>query len=94
MSNGDGATGYKVLAAISAAAGAFLARKLVTTLWKAATGKTPPDKPESLDVGLAEALGWAVVSGTAVGIARTLAQRQVAATWQRANGELPETDEA
>lgn len=91
MGKDDGAGGgsYKLLGTLSAVAGAFVARKLLRIVWKALTGKTPPDKPESLDVGLAEALTWAVASGAAVGIARVVAQRQVASTWQKANGELP-----
>ncbi len=89
-SDDGGATGYKMLASLAAIAGAFAARKLVATAWKLITGKTPPDKPESLDVGIAEALAWAVASGATVGVARVLAQRKVAATWQRANGQLPE----
>jgi len=89
MAKDDGATGYKVLGALAAAAGAFAARKLITVIWKKVTGKEPPDKPENLDHSISEALAWAVLSGTAVGVARVLAQRKVASTWQRANGELP-----
>lgn len=89
-SDGGGATGYKVLASLSAVVGAFVARKAISALWKLVTGKTPPDKPESLDVGLAEAIAWAVASGATVGVARVLAQRRVAMTWQKANGELPD----
>jgi len=92
MAKPDGAAGYKVLGALAAAAAAFAARKLVSILWKQITGKQPPDKPESLEVGMAEAVAWAVASGTAVGIARVVAQRKLASTWQSANGELPVDD--
>jgi hypothetical protein len=89
-SDGPGSSGYKLLTSLGAATGAFVARKLMSVIWKAVTGRTPPDKPESLDVDLAEAVAWAVVSGAAVGVARVLAQRRVTATWHKANGDLPE----
>ena len=89
MAKNEGAAGYKMLGTLAAVAGAFVARKALPVIWKKVTGHEPPDKPESLDHSLGEALTWAVLSGTAVGVARVLAQRKVATTWQRANGDLP-----
>jgi hypothetical protein len=89
MAKDDGATGYKLLGTLAAVAAAFVTKQLLSQVWKRVFGHEPPDKPESLDVELGEALGWAIASGTAVGVARLMAQRQVAATWQRANGEVP-----
>lgn len=86
---GNGAGGYKLLGTLSALGAAFVTKKLLNILWKRLVGHEPPDKPESLDVELTEAVAWAVASGAAVGLARVMAQRKVASTWQKANGELP-----
>jgi hypothetical protein len=88
-SNGDGKAGYKIMAMGSALLGAALARKILTIAWKAATGKEPPANPEHPDVTWGEAASWAVASGVVVGLVKLIAQRQVAATWHRASGELP-----
>jgi hypothetical protein len=89
MADADGKFGYKVMAAVATLVGAALARKLLTFGWKAATGKEPPANPEHPDVTWAEAASWAVASGVVVGLVKLVAQRQVAATWRRASGELP-----
>jgi hypothetical protein len=85
----SGKIGYKILASIGATAGATVARKVLTKGWKTATGKEPPANPEHLGVGVGEAASWAAVSAAAVAVARVLARRRVAATWQRASGERP-----
>jgi hypothetical protein len=85
----SGGTGYKIIAMVSALAGATIARKLLTAVWTKAIGKEPPANPEHPDVTWAEAASWAAVSGIVVGLARLVAQRQAAATWQRASGHLP-----
>jgi hypothetical protein len=87
--SGSGTIGYKILASIGATAGATVARKVLTKGWKAATGKEPPANPEHPGVSVGEAAGWAAASAAVVAVARVLARRRVAATWQRASGELP-----
>jgi hypothetical protein len=84
-----GKLGYKILAGLGATVGAAVARKALSTGWKTATGKEPPAKPEHPDVKWAEGATWAAVSAAAVAVARLLAQRRVAATWQRASGTMP-----
>jgi hypothetical protein len=84
-----GKLGYKILAGLGATVGGTVARKAMTTGWKTATGKEPPAKPEHPDVKWSEAATWAALSAAAVAVARVLAQRRVAATWQRASGVLP-----
>jgi Protein of unknown function (DUF4235) len=86
---GSGKLGYKILASIGATAGATVARKVLTKGWKSATGKEPPTNPEHLGVSAGEAATWAALSAAVVAVARVLARRRVAATWQRASGELP-----
>ncbi len=70
--------GTKVTSAVAAMAAAFVARKLITFAWTKATGKEPPTHPEDPQVGLPEALGWAVLTGVIVEAARLLATRAAA----------------
>ncbi|MBV9382276.1 MAG: DUF4235 domain-containing protein [Streptosporangiaceae bacterium] len=70
-----GDIGGRVIGGIAAMAAAFLTRKLITVVWTRATGKEPPSHPEDPQVRLAEALGWAVVTGVGVEAARLLATR-------------------
>jgi Protein of unknown function (DUF4235) len=84
-----GKVGYKILAAIGATAGTSVARKALNIGWKSATGKEPPANPEHPDVRWGEAASWAAASAAVVALGKLLAQRRVAATWQRASGVLP-----
>lgn len=84
-----GKLGYKILASVGAAAGTTVARKVLDTGWKTATGKKPPEKPEHPDVRWSEAATWAVASAVVVALGKLMAQRRIAATWRRASGELP-----
>lgn len=70
---GDGAT--KAVGAVAAFAAAFAARKLITFAWTKVTGKEPPSDPQDPQVGIGEALGWAVVMGVSIETARLLAGR-------------------
>ena len=79
----------KVYAGVAAVAAAMVARKLAEKAWVKATGKTPPNEPESPDVDWAEAVGWSLVSGTTVAIARLLATRKAAGAWHRVSAQEP-----
>lgn len=79
-------TVFSLGAALGAAA---VAKKGLNSTWKAATGKTPPENPADPDVDLWEAVVWAAVSGTFVGLARMLASRRAAHYYVRSTGELP-----
>jgi hypothetical protein len=94
MADTGAKVGWKVFGGIAGVAGALLARKAVTTSWKLATGKAPPDTPESPNISWGEAVGWAALSGTVVGLARLAATRSAAATWARSTGSLPPGFEA
>lgn len=74
---------------VSALLGATVAKKTLTTSWKAATGKQPPANPADPDVDLWEAVAWATASGTFVAIARMLASRRAAHYYVRSTGTLP-----
>ena len=79
-------TVFSLSAALGAAA---VTKKGLTTTWKAATGKNPPANPADPDVAIWEAVLWATVSGTAVGIARMLAARRAANYYAKSTGHLP-----
>ncbi len=77
---------FSLAAAIGAAA---IAKKGLNTSWRAATGKNPPANPADPDVGLPEALMWAALSGTLIGVARMLAARRTANYYAKSTGHLP-----
>ncbi len=79
-------TVFSLGAAIGAAT---VAKKTLNTGWKAATGKNPPANPADPDVNVWEAVLWASVSGTLIGIARMLAARRAAHYYARSTGHLP-----
>jgi hypothetical protein len=79
-------TAFSLVSALLAAA---VAKKALDTGWKAATGKHPPENPADPDVRTAEAVAWAVASGTFVALARMFAQRRAADYYRRSAGHLP-----
>ena len=68
----------RVAGMAAAFAAAFVARKIITFAWTRITGKEPPVSPEDPEVGIKEALGWAVVTGVGLEAARLLATRAAA----------------
>jgi len=84
-----GELGWRLLAGAAAFGAGFVARKAITVGWKQVTGKEPPTNPESPEVGIAEAIGWAVVTGVGIEVARLLATRAAANRWHNSTGELP-----
>ena len=86
------ASGSKVwsIFSLGAAIGAAtVTKKTLNTSWRAATGKNPPANPADPDVAIWEAVLWATVSGSAIGIARMLAARRAASYYARSTGHLP-----
>jgi Protein of unknown function (DUF4235) len=84
-----GDLGWRLLAGAAAFGAGFVARKAITVGWKQITGKEPPTNPESPEVELTEAIGWAVVTGVGIEVARLLATRAAANRWHNSTGELP-----
>ena len=76
-------------ATTSALGAAALAKKGLNTSWRAATGKNPPENPADPDVSIGEAVMWAAVSGTLIGVARMLASRRAAHYYAKSTGHLP-----
>jgi hypothetical protein len=75
MADKRGSGGSKVISGLVGFAAAFGARKMLVFAWKRITGKEPPEHPEDPQVALGEALGWALVLGIGVQVARMLALR-------------------
>ena len=80
---------WSVMSLGSGLAAAMVAKKVLDGSWRAATGKTPPANPADPDVDIWEAVLWATVSGTAIGVARMLAGRRAASYYARSTGHLP-----
>lgn len=80
---------WKVYSGLAAVLAGMVARKVIEKVWVKATGKVPPEEPESPTVHWAEAVGWSAVSGTTIAIARLLATRKAAGAWQRVSDESP-----
>ena len=80
---------WRVLGLGAAVAAGFVARKVATTAWQKGVGEPPPANPEDPSVTWAQAVGWAVAMGAAMGLARMLASRQLAAYWKKSTGHLP-----
>lgn len=80
---------WKVLSAFSAVAAAAAADRTLTLVWRGATGDKPPTIPEDPDTSWGEALAWAALSGTVMGVARMVATREAARYYVRSTGELP-----
>jgi len=78
-----------VFSLVSALGAAAIAKKAIDKSWTIATGKKPPENPADPDVDIWEAVAWAVASGTAIGMARMIAQRRAASYYARSTGHLP-----
>jgi hypothetical protein len=82
-------TGTRLLGTLAAMAAAFLARKLITMAWTRATGSKPPTHPEDPQVGLGEALAWAILTGVGVETARLIATRAMTRKFGHGRGDTP-----
>lgn len=80
---------WTVMSLVAGLGAATLTRKVLNTSWKAATGKEPPANPADPDNAMAEAVAWAVVSGTMISLARMLAGRRAAGYYAKSTGHLP-----
>ena len=85
-SNSKFFSAFSLAAAVGAAA---VAKKALNTTWRATTGKNPPANPADPDVRMGEAVMWAALSGTLIGVARMLAARRAAGYYAKSTGHLP-----
>lgn len=84
-----GKLSWKLLGGLSAVVAGIAGRKVLETGWRAVVGDAPPTNPESPDTTWQEAVGWALLSGVVVGLARLLAARKAAEMYRRSTGHLP-----
>jgi len=89
MAGKGGSLTWKVFATVSAAVAGIVTRKVLTAAYRKTVGRPPPANPEAPSTTWQEALGWATVSGAAMGLARMLATRKAAVVYQNATGHLP-----
>jgi hypothetical protein len=80
---------WKLFGTLSAIFAGMAARKLLVKVWTRGTGSTPPANPAAPGTSWPEALGFAVASGAAMGVARMLATRKAAGYYKRSTGHLP-----
>ncbi|GLW07741.1 hypothetical protein Misp01_28710 [Microtetraspora sp. NBRC 13810] len=69
---------WRVIGGLIALGVGFATRKAVAYGWQKTTGKKPPADPDSLEVGMAEAIGYAVVTAVGMEVARIVATRAAA----------------
>jgi len=60
----------------------FASRKVLAFAWERVTGKKPPASADSPEIGLGEAIAYAVVMGLGMEVARIIATRAAAKKWQ------------
>ena len=80
---------WKLFGTLSAIFAGIAARKLLVTVWTKGSGQNPPANPAAPGTSWPEALGFALASGAAMGLARMLATRKAAGYYQRSTGHLP-----
>ena len=85
----DKSAAWSALSVVTAVGAAALAKRMLDTTWRAATGKNPPANPADPDVEIREAVAWAAVSGTLIALAKMLATRKAADYYARSTGQLP-----
>ncbi len=85
----DSSKVWTIFSLVSALGAAAVAKKAITTTWKAATGKEPPANPADPQVDIWEAVAWAAFSGTLIALARMFASRKAAGYYAKSTGHLP-----
>ena len=85
----DSSKVWSVFSIVSAVGAAAVAKKVLNTSCRAATGKNPPSNPSDPDVDIWEAVVWATLSGPLIAVARLLATRRAANYYARSTGQLP-----
>jgi hypothetical protein len=89
LEKADSSKVWGVFSLVAALLAATVAKKGLNATWRAATGKEPPANAADTDIDLTEAVLWAALSGTLVGVARLLATRRAASYFAKSTGKLP-----
>jgi len=80
---------WTLIAGVAGAAGAQLAEHLLTSSWRLAARKDPPDDPAYADVDWRSAVVWTVAAGAAGALTQMLARQGAAVVWKRVTGKRP-----
>ena len=75
MAKKQGDARVRFVGGLAGAAAGFYTRKLIDYAWIRVTGKQPPDDPHDMQVTVLEAIGFAIVMGVGMEVARLLATR-------------------
>jgi hypothetical protein len=73
---------WRIVGGVIALATGFVARKVIEFGWQKATGRKPPADPDSLEISMGEAIGYAIVMGVGMEVARIVMTRTAAKKWQ------------
>jgi hypothetical protein len=66
---------WRVVGGLVGLATAWAARKILGFVWVKATGKEPPIDPDSPEVSMGEAIGYAVLMGVGMSVAQIVVNR-------------------
>ena len=80
---------WAIMAVVSGLGAAKVTNKLLSTGWKASTGRKPPANPADPDVSIGEAVAWSIATGALVALARMFVQRRAADYFVKSVGRLP-----
>ena len=82
-----GKVAWKIMGTGGAILAGIIATKVIDAIWaKAGQDEINPKNPHA---PLAKAVAYAVITGLAVGAARTIATRKAAAFYEKSSGHLP-----
>ncbi|WP_432923949.1 DUF4235 domain-containing protein [Microbispora sp. CA-135349] len=73
---------WRIVGGLLGLAVGFCSRKVLSFAWERATGKKPPASADSPDIGLGEAIAYAVVMGLGMEITRIVVTRSAAKKWR------------
>lgn len=76
---------WNIYSGLVGAAATFVAQKVITMAWEAATGEEPPD-PNDPEAPFVQALIWAAASGLGVGVTQLTMNRFVTRRWAKNTG--------
>ncbi|NUW42825.1 DUF4235 domain-containing protein [Nonomuraea rhodomycinica] len=73
---------WRVIGGLVGLATAWVARKALGFVWVKTTGKEPPVDPDSPEVSLGEAIGYAVLMGVGMSVAQIVVNRTAKKRYQ------------
>ncbi|MBO3748085.1 DUF4235 domain-containing protein [Streptosporangiaceae bacterium NEAU-GS5] len=84
---------WRIIGGLVGLAVGFASKKVLSFAWEKATGRKPPANADALDIGLGEALAYAVVMGLGMEVARIVTTRAAARRWQAWKAQAKEKAE-